>query len=130
MYSECIFCVRRSYMGLTKEKATLAIALGQFIKKIDVALDRVFRLVLVCPVTSKNISRKGHRNHIYIFAQSLKEITNIIFHNPKNESLNISKRKSYTSHCAWTVHKENRCRARPSIPPSFGMPGHIKEYLT
>ena len=43
-------------MGLTKEKATLAIALGQFIKKIDVALDQVFRLVLVCPVTSKGPS--------------------------------------------------------------------------
>ena len=74
-------------MGLTKEKATLAIALGQFIKKIDVALDRVFRLVLVCPVTSKNISRKGHQNHIYIFAQSLKGIPNIIFHNPKQKKL-------------------------------------------
>ena len=42
-------------MGLTKEKATLAIALGQFIKKIDVALDQVFRLVLVCPVTSNGL---------------------------------------------------------------------------
>ena len=48
-------------MGLTKEKATLAIALGQFIKKIDVALDQVFRLVLVCPVTSKHISRRTQK---------------------------------------------------------------------